>query len=72
MFQALKSMPDSNVAISFYPDTEYFYNSDYVDWNTFTNGFTTANVSRVMTIAKTYEHNIFEFFKLLYPKFINI
>ena len=58
MFQALKSMPDSNVAISFYPDTEYFYNSDYVDWNTFTNGFTTANVSRVMTIAETYEHNI--------------
>jgi len=58
VFQALKSMPDSNVAISFYPDTEYFYNSDYVDWNTFTNGFTPANVSRVMTIAETYEHNI--------------
>lgn len=58
VFQALKSMQDCAIPISFYPDTEYFYNSDYVDWNTFTDGFNPSNISRVMAIAETYEHNL--------------
>ena len=58
VFQSLKALQNSDEPLSFYPETEYFYNSDYVDWALFTDNFNPVCVQRVMDIAERYEHNI--------------
>lgn len=51
IFKALKSFPRNNATIFFYPKSEYFSSSDFVDWYKYTNGFRPSCIERIMRLT---------------------
>ena len=50
IFIALKKTVKKETPLNFYPQTEYFRQSDFVDWKKFTDGFKTENIERILQL----------------------
>ena len=50
IFVALKRVEKKNIQLKFYPRTEYFRQSDFVDWKKYTEGFQIENIKHIMSL----------------------
>lgn len=51
IFKALKSFPRKGASLFFYPKSDYFSNSDFVDWYKFTNGFQPECIEQLLRLT---------------------
>lgn len=58
VFNALRAIKRPDSPISLYPQTEYFSNSQYVNWRSITNNFSPLCIQRVLDIADSYEYQM--------------
>lgn len=50
IFMSLKRVTKKNIRLKFYPRTEYFRQSDFVDWKKYTEGFQVENIKHIMSL----------------------
>lgn len=50
LFKAFQKIKKHNYCLCFYPQTDYFKTSDFVDWKKFTHNFKAENIERVMQL----------------------
>lgn len=56
IFNALKAIAHPSSPICLYPQTEYFCNSQYINWKKITNNFQPKNIQRILDIAENYPY----------------
>lgn len=51
IFKVLKSFPQKGASLYFYPKSDYFSNSDFVDWYKYTNGFQPECIEQLLRLT---------------------